>query len=50
MKAVDLHIKVEVDIEEGESPEQTARDILRAIEKIYGVHRAELSSIVEHTR
>jgi hypothetical protein len=46
MKRVDLYIKVEVDLDEDETPEKVAREICRQVEKIYVVRRAELSSAV----
>jgi hypothetical protein len=46
MKRVDLYIKVEVELEEEETPEKVAREICRQVEKIYVVRRAELSNAV----
>jgi hypothetical protein len=46
MKRVDLYIKVEVELDEDETPESVAREICRQVEKIYVVRRAELSSAV----
>ena len=46
MKRVDLYIKVEVEMAEGETPEKLAREICRQIEKIYVVRKAELSNAV----
>lgn len=46
MKRVDLYIKVEVELEEEETPERVAREICRQVEKIYVVRKAELSSAV----
>jgi hypothetical protein len=46
MQRVDLYIKVEVELEEGEKPERIAAEICRQIEKIYVVRSAELSSSV----
>jgi len=46
MKRVDLYIKVEVELEEDETPEKVAREICRQVEKIYVVRRAELSNAV----
>lgn len=47
MKRADLHIKVTVDLEEGEDLERVAREICRQIAKMHVVRSAELSSIVE---
>ncbi len=46
MKRVDLYITVEVELDEDETPDRVAREICRAIEKIYVVRSAELSSSV----
>jgi hypothetical protein len=46
MKRVDLYIKVEVELEEGEIAERVAREICRQVEKIYVVRKAELSNAV----
>jgi hypothetical protein len=46
MKRVDLHIKVEVELDEDESPERVANEIIRQIQKIYVVRSAELSNTV----
>lgn len=46
MKRVDLYIKVEVELDEGEIPERVAREICRQVEKIYVVRKAELSSAI----
>ena len=46
MKRVDLYIKVEVELDEEETPESVAREICRQVEKIYVVRKAELSSAV----
>jgi hypothetical protein len=46
MKRVDIYVKVEVEVEEDELPEQVAREICRTVEKMYIVRRAEPSHIV----
>jgi hypothetical protein len=46
MKRVDLYIKVEVELDEEDTPERVAREICRQVEKIYVVRRAELSNAV----
>jgi hypothetical protein len=48
MKRVDLHIKVEVELDSDETAERIAREICRQIEKIYSVRKAELSNAVPH--
>ena len=45
MQRVDLYIKVEVVLDEEESPERVASEICRQIEKIYVVRAAELSNV-----
>jgi hypothetical protein len=46
MQRVDLYIKVEVELDEEETPERIAREICRQLEKNYGVRSAELSNAV----
>jgi hypothetical protein len=46
MKRVDLYIKVEVELDDEETPEKVAREICRQVEKIYVVRKAELSNAV----
>lgn len=46
MKRVDLHIKVEVELEDEEKPERVAAEICRQLEKIYFVRSAELSNTI----
>ena len=46
MQRVDLYIKVEIELDEDETPERVAREIIRQVEKIYVVRRAELSNTV----
>ncbi len=45
MQRVDLYIKVEVVLEEEESPERVASEICRQLEKLYVVRKAELSHV-----
>jgi hypothetical protein len=44
---MDVHIKVELVLNEKESPEKIASEIIRLIRRAYGVRTAEVSSIVE---
>ena len=44
---MDLHIKVELDLNEKEKPDKIATEIVRLIRRAYGVRTAEVSSIVE---
>ena len=46
MKRVDLFIKVELELDEGESTERVAGEIVRQLEKLYVVRRAEVSNAV----
>jgi len=47
MARTDLYLKVELDLNEKETPERLASEICRLIRKIYGVRAAEVSSIIE---
>jgi hypothetical protein len=47
MPRSDVYLKVELDLDERESPERLASEICRLIRKVYGVRQAEVSSIVE---
>jgi hypothetical protein len=42
----DLYLKVEVDLDEDESPERLAIEICRVIRRVYGVRAAEVSNTV----
>lgn len=46
MKRMHLYIKVEVELDEGETPDRIANEICRVIRKLYAVRAAELSSAV----
>jgi hypothetical protein len=46
MKRVDVYIKVEVSLEEGEKLERVVSEIVRQVEKLYSVRSAELSNAV----
>lgn len=45
MKAIDVYLKVEVDLEDDENPKRFAEELCRALRKIYGVRRAEVSTL-----
>lgn len=47
MRRTDVYIKVEVELDDKETPERVANDICRVIRKVYGVRLAEVSSVVE---
>lgn len=46
MARTDLHIKVVLDHDEDERPENLAREVCRAVMRLYGVRSAEVSSLV----
>lgn len=48
MQNIDLYFKVEADLSEAEDPRQFARELCRALERVYGVRRAELTNMVDH--
>jgi len=43
----DLYLKVELDLDSKEKPERVAAEICRIIRRVYGVRKAEVSSMVE---
>ena len=47
MPRTDLYLKVELDLEDKESPERVAAEICRVIRRIYGVRKTEVSSMIE---
>ena len=47
MRRTDVHLKVELDLDADEKPERLAAEICRAIRRIYGVRKAEVTSIIE---
>jgi len=47
MRRIDLYLKVELDLDEKESPERVAAEICRVIRRVYGVRKAEVSNMVE---
>jgi hypothetical protein len=49
MAVIDLHFKVRVELREAEDPSKLAEEILRVVRKVYGVRRAELSSIISES-
>src|SRR6202035_3094691 len=42
----DLYLKIELDLDPKEKPERVATEICRTIRRIYGVRKAEVSSMV----
>jgi hypothetical protein len=47
MRRVDLHVKVELELDEKDAPEKVGAEICRQLIKSYGVRSAEVSNIVE---
>ena len=46
MARMDLYLKVELELPEGEEPLKLAAEICRQIQKVYGVRAAEVSNMV----
>lgn len=46
MKSIDVYLKVEVDLAEGETEERVTQEIVRTLEKMYGVRRAEVTNVI----
>lgn len=49
MKNIDVYIKVEVDLDESEHPQRFAEELCRVLKRVYGVRKAEVSNLLEHT-
>jgi hypothetical protein len=47
MRRTDLYVKVELDYDDEEKVERLASEICRVIRKVYGVRKAEVSSMIE---
>jgi hypothetical protein len=47
MRKADLYLKIVLELDESEKAERLAREICRAVEKIYGVRSAEVSNLHE---
>ena len=47
MKAIDLYLKVELDLDETENPQRFAEELCRILKKVYGVRRAEVSNLLD---
>jgi hypothetical protein len=50
MKRVDLYIKVEVEIDDDETPDKIAAEVCRQLQKMYIVRSAELSNAITRER
>lgn len=46
MARLDLYLKVEIELSEGEKPQKLASEICRMIRKVYGVRDAEVTNFV----
>jgi hypothetical protein len=46
MLRTDVYLKVELELEDKESPDKLAAEICRHLQRIYGVRAAEVSNIV----
>ena len=44
MARLDLYVKVEIDLTEGEKPQKLASEIVRMLRKLYGVRDAEVTN------
>jgi CRISPR/Cas system-associated exonuclease Cas4 (RecB family) len=47
MRRTDLYVKVELDYDDEEKVERLAAEICRVIRRVYGVRKAEVSSMIE---
>ena len=45
MKAIDVYLKVEVDLEDSEDPKRFAEELCKQLKKVYAVRRAEVSTL-----
>jgi hypothetical protein len=46
MRRIDVYLKVELDLDPKEAPERVSAEICRLIARVYGVRKAEVSSIM----
>lgn len=46
MRRLDVYLKVELEIDEVEVPEKVARELERALRRLYGVQRTEVTNLV----
>jgi hypothetical protein len=47
MRRTDVYLKLELALDEKESPERVAAEICRQVRKLHGVRQAEVSNMVE---
>jgi hypothetical protein len=45
MQALDIYLKVQADLNDGEDPRRFAEELCRMLQKLYAVRRAEISNI-----
>lgn len=50
MTSIDVYLKVEVDLEDTESAEKVQQELVRTLEKHYGVRRAEVTNVITHSQ
>lgn len=48
MTSIDVYLKVEVDLGEGETTERVTQEMVRMLERLYGVRRAEVTNVITH--
>ena len=49
MQRTDVYLKVELILDDQENPDRVSAEICRLISKVYGVRRAEVSNMVDHS-
>lgn len=48
MQRLDIHLKVELELEDSEQPQRVARELERILAKFYGVRNVETTNISVH--
>jgi hypothetical protein len=48
MQRLDIHFKVELELDDSEQPQRVARELERILNKFYGVRNVEATNIVRH--
>ena len=49
MKNIDVYLKIEADLDDSEHPQRFAEELCRMLKKVYGVRKAEVQNLLEHT-
>jgi hypothetical protein len=49
MTSIDVYLKVEVDLDEGEAQDKIQQELVKALEKVFGVRRAEVTNVITHS-